>query len=277
MRYGSDVDLVFLYAHDGESSKGIDHREWYGRASQRLIGGMEAMLEEGRLYHVDTRLRPSGAQGMLVTSYAAFERYHQQEAAGWERVALLRARIVHSSEEPAARDALAATLAAITYDRPLDEEAFRADLGRVRHKVEDERGKVVAGARHLRFDPGGIMDLEFMVALGQLRLGRGDPALRTTSTMAALSRLVAGGWPAALLDDYAFLRRLALRLRLVRDRPEEVLGPDDVDLLARTLEQPAAALSAELDRRMARVRGHYLAMYGAGAATGTSPPRSPTG
>jgi len=83
MRYGSDVDLVFLFTREGESSTGVSHQEWYARASQRVIGSLEAMLEEGRLYHVDTRLRPSGEQGMLVTSFKSFERYHEKEAAGW--------------------------------------------------------------------------------------------------------------------------------------------------------------------------------------------------
>ena len=82
MRYGSDLDLVFLYGGDGESTTGVDHREWFARASQRFIAAMETMLEEGRLYKVDTRLRPSGEQGLLVTSWSAFERYHRDEAAG---------------------------------------------------------------------------------------------------------------------------------------------------------------------------------------------------
>ncbi len=131
----------------------------------------------------------------------------------------------------------------------------------MRKRVEDERRKVVAGARHLRFDPGGIMDVEFMVALGQLRLGAADRALRTTSTMAALDRLVALGWPATLVEDYAFLRRLALRLRLVRGRAEDVVNPSDVAPLARTFERTTADLGAELDRRMARVRALYLTMF----------------
>jgi glutamate-ammonia-ligase adenylyltransferase len=261
MRYGSDVDLVFLYAGEGESSTGVSHQEWYARASQRLIGSLEAMLEEGRLYHVDTRLRPSGEQGMLVTSFKSFERYHEKEAAGWERVALLRARVVYSSEPDDARTALEAMIAAIAYERPLDEERFRADLGRVRKRVEDERRKVVAGARHLRFDPGGIMDVEFLAALGQLRFGGADHALRTTSTMAALERLVALGWPATVIEDYAFLRRLALRLRLVRGKSEDVVGPRDLAPLARTLERAPEELAAELDKRMKRVRELYLTMF----------------
>jgi glutamate-ammonia-ligase adenylyltransferase len=81
MRYGSDLDLVFLYDADGESTTGVEHREWFARASPRFISALESLMEEGRLYRVDTRLRPSGEQGLLVTSWSSFERYHQAEAA----------------------------------------------------------------------------------------------------------------------------------------------------------------------------------------------------
>jgi glutamate-ammonia-ligase adenylyltransferase len=267
MRYGSDLDLVFLYSDDGESTTGVDHREWYARASQRLIGAMQALLEEGRLYDVDTRLRPSGEQGMLVTSYKAFERYHLRDAAGWERVALLRARVVYTTESPVAAQApsieIQPMLARITYDRPIDEEKFRADLRAVRERVERERGKVPPGSRHLRFDPGGLMDVEFLVALGQLRLGSADARLRTTSTMAALNRLVELGWPTTLLEDYTVLREIALRLRLLRDRPEEIINPIDLVPLARTFERDPASLAADLDRRMTRVRSTFTAIFSA--------------
>jgi glutamine synthetase adenylyltransferase len=93
--------------------------------------------------------------------------------------------------------------------------------------------------------------------------------------MAALARLVALGWPASLVEDYAFLRRLALRLRLVRGRSEDVVSPDDLAPLARAFDtfagaagrlaspraSDASALAAELDRRMARVRSTYLTMF----------------
>ena len=253
MRYGSDLDLVFLYGAGGESDAGVDHREWFARASQRFIATMEAMLEEGRLYQVDTRLRPSGEQGLLVTSWASFERYHREESAAWERVALLRARIVWTDESAPVRDERARALTSLAFDLPVDDESFRADLRRVRGRVERERGKVPEGSRHLQFDPGGIMDVELLVALGQLRHAA-DPEIRTTSTAAVLDRLVALGWPAALRDDYAVLRRTALRLRLLLDRPQAVVSPRDLPALARSLGTTPTLLAAELDERMARVR-----------------------
>jgi [glutamine synthetase] adenylyltransferase / [glutamine synthetase]-adenylyl-L-tyrosine phosphorylase len=153
MRYGSDLDLVFLYGAGGESDSGVDHREWFARASQRFIATMEAILEEGRLYQVDTRLRPSGEQGLLVTSWASFERYHREESAAWERVALLRARIVWTDEPAAAREERTRALTSLAFDLPVDDDLFRADLRRVLARVERERGKVPDGSRHLQFDP----------------------------------------------------------------------------------------------------------------------------
>jgi glutamate-ammonia-ligase adenylyltransferase len=256
MRYGSDLDLVFLYGEDGESTTGVGHQEWFGRASQRVIGALEAMLEEGRLYHVDTGLRPSGAQGLLVTSTGAFARYHEKEAAAWERVALLRARVAYSTESPERRAEIDAMLGAIAFDRPFNEPRFRADLREIRARVERERGRVPAGARHVRFDPGGVMDVEFLVALGQLR-HRDDAGVRTTATAAVLDRLVALGWPAALRDDHAFLKRITLRLRLLHDRPQDVVSPRDLSSLARSLDLPAETLAARLDVAMARVRATF--------------------
>jgi [glutamine synthetase] adenylyltransferase / [glutamine synthetase]-adenylyl-L-tyrosine phosphorylase len=260
MRYGSDLDLVFLYGADGESETGVDHREWFARASQRFIATMEAMLEEGRLYQVDTRLRPSGEQGLLVTTWSSFARYHREEAAAWERVALLRARIIWSDEADAERRARDQALAGLAFDLPFDDERFRADLRRVRERVERERGKVPPGSRHLHFDPGGIMDVELLVALGQLR-HCADAEVRTTSTAAALDRLVALGWPASLRDDYAVLRRTALRLRLLLDRPQAVVSPRDLPALARSLGTAPEVLAVDLDTRMARVRAVFARSF----------------
>jgi glutamate-ammonia-ligase adenylyltransferase len=257
MRYGSDLDLVFLYADDGQTSTGVGHQEFFSRLARRVINSFGAMLEEGRLYDIDTRLRPSGAQGLLVTSHAEFERYHQQEAAAWERVALLRARVVFTTAASDERAAFERTLERTTYERPFDADAFGRDLRRVRQRVEAERGRVAAGSRHLRFDPGGIMDIELLAALGQLSHGATDWALRTTETADVLARLVAIGWPETLIADYTFLRTLAVRMRLLRDRPEDVIGPSDFGPLARSLEEEPVRLRDDLDAAMRRVRACF--------------------
>jgi glutamate-ammonia-ligase adenylyltransferase len=261
MRYGSDLDLVFLFGADGQTSTGVDHREFFARVARRLLGAFSALLQNGRLYTIDTALRPSGEQGMLVTTEGAFERYHQDEAASWERVALLRARVVFTTAPAAEQAVFERMLDGIVYQRPFDAPGFSAELRQVRARVEAERGRVLPGSRHLRFDPGGIMDLEFMAAWGQLADGATDEALRTTETTRALARLVTRGWPASLDSDYGFLRTLAMRMRLLRDRPEDVINPSDVVPLARTLEVEAAVLRETLAATMKRVRESFITRF----------------
>jgi glutamate-ammonia-ligase adenylyltransferase len=262
MRYGSDLDLVFLYGRPGTTSAGMDHQEWFARLAQRLIGALEALLEEGRLYEVDTRLRPSGAKGMLVTSYAGFDEYHQQDAAPWERVALLRARPVYRWPGPAADPVadFAPLLETIAYRHPLDEAALRRELVHMRARIEAERAGERGGALHLRFSAGGLTDLEFLAAWRQLRAGADDPGLRTTSPYQALAHLAARGDLApSLLDDYRFLQRASLRLRLLRDRPDDRLAPADRPALARSLELGEAELGRLLDEHRARIRAAFRA------------------
>ncbi len=268
-RYGSDLDLVFLFSQPGTTDRGTDHQEWFARMAQRLIGALGALLDEGRLYDVDTRLRPSGNQGLLVTSYASFDRYHHEDAAPWERMALLRARPVFVEDmdagaQAAPGQAVRRLLEEATYERGLDLPGVRRDLLRMRERIEKERARPDGGV-HLRFSPGGLTDLEFIVAFEQLRRGREDPALRTAVPFVALTRLVQTGVVPegeALLDDYRFLQHACLRLRLLRDQPDDQLGPEDHGRLARSLGLSATAFGDELTTRMTRVRRVWTQVLG---------------
>jgi glutamate-ammonia-ligase adenylyltransferase len=258
MRYGSDLELVFLYEREGTTSAGLDHQEWFARLTQRLISALGALLEEGRLYAVDTRLRPSGSQGLLVTSYHAFEEYHHERAAPWERVALLRGRV--ACVLPAATDRprsdFALRLQAMTYEAGLAEATLRSELLRMRKLIEQERAGL--GPLHLRFSPGGLTDLGFMAAFGQLRHGGSDAALRTTNPFEALGRMVErGDIDASLLDHYRFLARACLRLRLLRDYADDRMAETDDLPLARSLGLSRAQLQNELASRMGQVRAAF--------------------
>ena len=259
MRYGSDLELVFLYECEGTTSTGMDHQEWFARLTQRLISALGALLEEGRLYTVDTRLRPSGSQGLLVTSYRAFEDYHLEQAAPWERIALLRGRPawVRPARENSPSTDFAERLERMIYQNTIPEAVLRDELLRMRRRIEQVRAP--AGARHLRFSAGGLTDLEFIAAWGQLRHGSRDPALRTTNPLQALSRMVErGDINARLLDHYHFLARASMRLRLLRDHADDRLSESDEQPLARSLDLSRAQLKSELGHRMAEVRAEFL-------------------
>src|SRR6185369_10920236 len=62
--YAADLDIIFVY--EGE----LEDHELATRLAQRLTNALAAHMEAGRLYEVDARLRPSGNQGTLVSSFS---------------------------------------------------------------------------------------------------------------------------------------------------------------------------------------------------------------
>ncbi|MCG5051598.1 MAG: bifunctional [glutamate--ammonia ligase]-adenylyl-L-tyrosine phosphorylase/[glutamate--ammonia-ligase] adenylyltransferase [Myxococcales bacterium] len=266
MRYGSDLDLVFLYARPGTTGAGVDYGEWFARLAQRLLSALGAWMDEGKLYEVDTRLRPSGAQGLLVTSYEAFSAYHLAQAALWERAALLRARPLLTLHLPTdtVSNSFAPKLAAIVYGHPVESASLRREFVRMRARIENERAP--GGGVHLRLSPGGLTDGEFLAAYAQLLFGSDHEALRTTNpqeALAAAHREALLPLEASLLDDYRFLQRVSLRARLLRDTDEDRLRAADLPLLARTLGMADEdALSSALAERMARMRHAFVKVLG---------------
>ena len=103
----SDLDLIVIYDAEGaEASEGrrpLAVSAYYARLTQALIAALSAPMTEGVLYKVDMRLRPSGQQGPLATSLAAFQRYQAEDAWTWEHMALTRARVIAGPSELAAR------------------------------------------------------------------------------------------------------------------------------------------------------------------------------
>src|SRR3546814_4343324 len=101
-------------------------RSYYNRLAQRLTGAMSVPTAAGKLYDVDTRLRPQGAQGPLVVTLDSFERYQREEAWTWEHMALLRARPVYGSDAAKAElERIVADLLAI----PRDPVKLAAEIG----------------------------------------------------------------------------------------------------------------------------------------------------
>ena len=104
LSYGSDLDIVFLHDSKGErqqtdSDTPLDNTMFFSRLVRRLVHFLTTQTDSGALYEIDTRLRPDGRSGLLVSSVEAFERYQDENAWTWEHQALLRARAVAGSEK----------------------------------------------------------------------------------------------------------------------------------------------------------------------------------
>jgi glutamate-ammonia-ligase adenylyltransferase len=261
--YAADLDVVFVYSEDGSSdgARPLATVEYMTRLAQRLMGALHAHTPRGRLYEIDARLRPSGAQGLLVSSLAAWRRYHQTDARTWERQALTKLRPVAGDLALGAR---AAELAhECVWGAPVaDRRALADEVATMRDRIERELGR----PGDLKTGPGGIIDVEFAAQYLALAHGHEHPALRapaTTRVLAAAADLgVADATDAGLLaEGYVFLRLVEHRLRVMNDQPVHTLpgDPDELEKLARRCGFPdGAALAARAERWRSEIRGAYL-------------------
>jgi glutamate-ammonia-ligase adenylyltransferase len=188
LTHASDLDLVFLFSgtHEAESDgpRPLRANDYFNRLAPRVTAALSVPTAAGPLYDIDTRLRPSGLDGMLSVSLETFERYQKEQAWTWEHMALLRARPVYGPAE--AREALRAIVEE-TLRRPRDDSALTAEAVRMRSEIASH--KPPRGPLDVKLGPGGLVDLEFAVHTLQLRHCIGlDPHLEV-----ALSQLQAAG------------------------------------------------------------------------------------
>ncbi|MBI4517350.1 MAG: bifunctional [glutamate--ammonia ligase]-adenylyl-L-tyrosine phosphorylase/[glutamate--ammonia-ligase] adenylyltransferase [Deltaproteobacteria bacterium] len=275
LNYNSDLDLIFIYEAGEEA---IAH-EFFSKLAQRLLTVLQVPTTEGLVYRIDTRLRPSGRAGPLVSSLESFRRYHEQSARLWERQALIKARAVAGDAALAA--AVAPIIADFVYRRPLAEAEVR-EMVHLRGRMERELARESAQQVNIKTGRGGLVDIEFVTQMLQLRHGSTHSAVRVRATLTALAALQSAGvLPAAdaelLQSGYRFLRRLENRLRLAHDQPVEVLDRGGIDLgpLARQLglggatATPAAAAEAlwrEYGERREGIRACYEKWFGSSPA-----------
>lgn len=215
LSYRSDLDLVFL--HDGhgtdectDGAKPLENSMFLGRLVRRVVHFLTTQTHSGALYQVDTRLRPSGRSGLLVTSIEAFERYQEENAWTWEHQALLRARPVAGSATVARefeRVRVETLRNRVRRDRLLhDVTEMRARMRGQLDKSDDDRFDLKQGE-------GGIGDIEFLVQYLVLKNAHAHPAvihypdnIRQLGTLAAARCLDA--------EDVARLQEIYKRYRL---------------------------------------------------------------
>nr|VFJ66328.1 MAG: glutamate-ammonia-ligase adenylyltransferase [Candidatus Kentron sp. FW] len=169
--YGSDLDLVFLHDSDGnnpytDGNKAVESSVFFGRLGQRIIHLLGTHTPMGTLYEIDTRLRPSGQSGFLVSNIDAFADYQHREAWIWEHQALVRARVV--AGDPMLAERFQAIRAAVLRQER-DLEKLRGEVHEMRERMREELDHPPAGFFNLKQGRGGITDIEFIVQYAVLR------------------------------------------------------------------------------------------------------------
>jgi [glutamine synthetase] adenylyltransferase / [glutamine synthetase]-adenylyl-L-tyrosine phosphorylase len=212
--YAGDLDVVFLYDDDHPDAPML-----YARLAQRFITWMTSHTSAGILFDVDTALRPDGASGMLVSTISAFEHYQKHSAWAWEHQALTRARFC------AGDAAIGVRFEQIRTDvlrQPRDVLKLKQEVLAMRKKMRDahpSRSQLF----DLKQDPGGMIDIEFMVQYLVLLHSAKYPQLTGNLGNIALLRmcdelgLIPQGAGIAVGDSYRDFRKMQHLARLQGD------------------------------------------------------------
>lgn len=196
----SDLDLIVIYdtanilensmnaSSAQEKISSLTPATYVTRLTQRLIAALSAPTQEGTLYEVDFRLRPSGKSGPLATSFASFEAYQSTLAQTWEHMSLTRARCI-------AGDAalIEKTERCITHilSAPRSPASLLRDVTAMRHRIALE--KKTENPWDIKQVRGGAIDLDFIAQSIQLQYARAIPQIlvhkSTEDVFVALSNL----------------------------------------------------------------------------------------
>ncbi len=265
LNVSSDIDLIFVYDEDGETSCSSAHRrisnhEFFARLGKRVISTLNDVTADGFVFRVDMRLRPNGSAGPLAVSNAMLEEYLMAQGREWERFAWLKGRVVSRPVFAAAEqfDAQCAALDSVVWPfvfrKYLDFGAIAAlrDLHKlIRAEASRQSSERPGGANRgddVKLGRGGIRELEFIAQTFQIVRGGREPKLRSKATLQTLTALAElAVLPVATCDrlraSYEFLRNLEHALQYVDDAQTHAMPTDSAarERVARLLAASGAA------------------------------------
>ncbi len=271
--YASDIEVLFVY---GTSPKISDTPSpVVGEYSERLVQEFLRWIEakqEG-IFQLDIRLRPHGEKGLLANSFEEIKRYYRTggAAAPFERQAWIKLRPV------AGNAALGRQIERYRDEFVYSQAPWPLDtaLHLRRRQIQE---LVPPGTIHVKYSPGGLIDIEYTVQYFQLQYGYREPSsLHTTNTLQALealqaTKLLSRHDATILMEDYLFMRKVIDGLRIVRGNAKDLVlpqpGSDNMTYLARRLgymtdvwQEGARAFERELQKRMNRSHALFARLF----------------
>lgn len=270
LNYASDIDLMFLYSHEGMTSglgeRGeVTNREYFVKLAETVSKLVGQPAGEGAAYRVDLRLRPHGRDGALACSLEESVRYYHQKAQRWELQALIRSRAAAGS------GALFTRFAEFVRDRVFQTDVSVSEaLQSVRlakQKIDHHRERDTNGF-NVKLHRGGIREIEFIAQALQLAHGGHDDWLRASHTLISLGRLAERNLiyeheRTELSDAYSFLRKLEHRLQMEHGLQTHTVPSAERSrlLVARRMDFAGEKALAKFDRALAFHTGNVRRVF----------------
>ena len=252
LNYSSDIDLVFLYDEEGQTTgpKLISNAEFFARMGNEVVRLLAEHTALGMAYRVDMRLRPDGEQGAMARSLSSTVDYYVTRGRTWERQALLKCRPV--AGDLALGRMFQEAITPFIYRRYLA-AAEIAEIKALKRRIEQRTVSAGTAEVEVKTGRGGIRDVEFVVQFLQLLHGGEYPEVRGGNTLHAIAQLERVGCLSAeeryIMDDtYRFLRRVEHRLQIVFDRQTHQMPRDMESVRTLALRMGYAPASAWEER-----------------------------
>ncbi|HEV7234353.1 MAG TPA: glutamine-synthetase adenylyltransferase, partial [Sphingorhabdus sp.] len=239
---------------ESDGARPLGATQYFNRLASRAIAAMTVPTASGALYEVDTRLRPSGADGLLCASVESFARYQRENAWTWEHMALTRARTLYGSQ--AARGEVDAIVAGIL-NTPRDAAKLHADVVDMRKEMAAHKSP--KGTLDVKLLPGGLVDMEFVVHALQLEKHQG---LSPRLGKAIVDLTAAGHLTKEFAEADGLLSRLLVMVRLIA--PDCEVPPEAAKaLIARSLDYPDwDALAVAIDKSRGVAIAEWERLFG---------------
>ena len=228
MTYHSDLDLIFIHSGEGATTgpSVTGAQEYWIKIIQRLISCLSTITRTGFAYKLDTRLRPSGNAGVLVSPLDTYLNYHDSSEP-WEHQALIKARVIGGSGSSEWFQQVKDVIHRAVYEwhPPTD---LNARINHLRQRKEKELSRESKDQRNIKEGRGGLLDVEYLTQALQLKHGRLCPQLQNPKTMEALRELgrnsiIKQQESKVLQKNYIFLRLIENGLRLIYDDSTNLL------------------------------------------------------
>ena len=271
LNYSSDVDLIYVYASDAGSTRGVrqelSNEEYFEQLARHLTQALAAPTREGHVFRVDLRLRAEGSVGRLARSLEDYARYYRTRGEVWERLALLKAWPVAGSRE-VGRAFLRLTRPFVLggpepSPRGADIQAVLEEVRAVKDLIDGKMADRGHERRNVKLGIGGIREIEFLVQTIQVICGNVRPRILDRSTLGALDRfrqlgLLSATEQSALAAAYVFLRDVEHKLQMVHDLQTHALPETEEELqrCAIRLGYAGRDRKTAVDRFAADYRGH---------------------
>ena len=270
LNFSSDIDLIFLYQPHPELPFSLpEQREFYQLLARRITQALGSLVNGDLVFRVDLNLRPGGKDSELALSLDSALEYYQAEARTWERLALIKTRVVAGNPD-LGRNFLKAVQSVI-YRRFMD-YSILAEIRQIKELILKETRSHLLAGDNIKLGPGGIREIEFIVQSLQIVFGGRLPAIRERNTLKALRKLhEATILPREeyrdLYQAYVFLRSLEHRIQMRHQRQTHALPPDEgaLELIARHLPRPKRSSAPGLEafrQELNRVRSRVQRIFG---------------